>query len=496
MSRIIEALQAPFRQAVEVVERPSSVKLHEGNVDEVDPPDDIDELYYDVYESVGIVAANIDQYVQDVFEPGVRVEADSDETERFFREEFLPQCGVIGGEKRQPFEAFAPVTETQRLTRGTALVNLIPDDRETAIPDTKVSGFYHIPPETVTPLVEEQKNILLPPDPADLPPGLSEGDSGVHRTQRDEIAAYAQFEDRSILGRRTNGFDEETIYLSQTDVAKATHTIDIGGNGSDETGIWGQSVLRPIKEEAAEYEEIKRDRATAIKTKAYGIWLMKFQAEALELPNGQVEIREWDDSSIDDVMDEVEGMSPGDVLELEGPVEPDQWEPDVPDLDDTLRQLVDDILAPLPAPKYAVGFETDINQFVTEQQETRYEQTIQHGRRYQENFWTGVFETVAESHDFDTDGLRVRIAPEESENPVTSLSGDEIERMEQFMTALNEGLGDVPLDMVLDVEQFLQTTMDLPEDVFADGETDLDESDSQVQDMADELGMDIAEADD
>jgi hypothetical protein len=493
MGRIIETLQAPFRQAVEVVERSSSVKLHEGNVDEVDPPEDIDELYYDVYEGVGIVTANIDQYVHDVFEPGVRVEADSDATEAFFRDEFLPQCGVIGGEKRQPFDAFAPITETQRLTRGTALVNLIPNDRETAIPDTEVSGFYHIPPETVTPLVEEQKNILLPPDPDNLPGSLSRSDSGVHLTKRDEVAAYAQFEDRSIIGRRRGGVDKDTIYLSQTDVHKATYNIDIGGDGSDETGIWGQSALRPIKEEAAEYEEIKRDRATAIKTKAYGIWLAQFSAEVLDLPNNRAELREWNDDDIDSVMSELEGMSPGDVLELEGPIDVDQWESDVPDLDDTLRQLVDDILAPLPAPKYAVGFETDINQFVTEQQETRYEETVAAGRAYHEQFWTDVFETVAESHGLDASGLQVTIAPEESDNPITSMSSDDIAAMTDFMTALNEGLGKVPLDSVVDPQAFLQLTLDLPDDVFVsdagDIDMDVDESAPEIQEMADELDM-------
>lgn len=498
MGRIREALQAAFSQSVEPFERSVSATLHEGNVDEADPPDDIDDLYYDVYESVGIVAANIDQYVHDVFEPGVRVEADSDETEAFFADEFLPQCGVIGGEKRRSFEQFAPVTETQRLARGTTLVNLIPNDRETSIPDTEVSGFYHIPPETVTPLVEEQKNILLPPDESDLPLGLSPNDSGVHQTRRGEIAAYAQFDDESIIGRRGRDFDEDTVYFSQTDIKKAVYNIDIGGDGSDETGIWGQSALRPIKEEATEYEEIKRDRATAIKTKAYGIWVANFVAEVLDLPAGQAEIREWDSGDIDDVMSELEGMSAGDVLELEGPVNLERWDSDVPDLDDTLRQLVDDILAPLPAPKYAVGFGDDITRRVTEEQETRYEQTIQQGRRYHENFWTDIFETVAESHGFDTSGLKVKIQPKESDNPITSLTDDEIERMEQFMSALDSGLGDVPVDAVLDLEAFLTTTMDIPEEAFVQGDgIEVDESDPEVQDMAEELAGELpAEADD
>ena len=484
---LLERLQAPFRQDVEPVERSVSLEAHSGSVDEIDPPDDIDQLHEEIYEQVGIVAANIDQYVADVFEPGVRVQAESDDTEEFFEEEFLPNCGVIGGERRQPFEAFAPITETQRLTRGTALVNLIPDDRTTAIPDTEVSGFYHIPPETVTALTERHKNILLPADDDTLPADIDSSD--LDTTRRDEVAAYGQFEDSSILGERLNdGFDRETIYFSQTDIAKATYDVDIGGDGTDETGIWGRSILRPIAEEAAEYEGIKRDRATSIKTKAHGIWVMRFAREVLELPNGNAEVTGWDDTSIDDVMNELEGMGPGDVLEIDGPAELDRWTGEVPDVDDTLMQLVDDILAPLPAPKYAVGFETDINQFVTEQQETRYEQTVQQGRRYQENFWTGVFRTVAASHGLDADGLRVKLEPRDDESPVMSLSDEQIDRIETWASAFSDISGDMPPDMVADTDELLQIIMQLPEDALRDGgDVTVDESDPEVQAAAEEL---------
>lgn len=494
---LIEALQAPFRQDVEAVERTASATVHSGSVDEIDPPADIDELHHDIYEQVGIVASNIDQYVQDVFEPGVRVEADTEATETFFHDEFLPNCAVIGGEKHQPFESFAPITETQRLTRGTVLVNLLPNDRETPIPDTKVTGFYHVPPETVTALTEEQKNILLPPDADNLPASI--GDTDVERTRRGEIAAYAQFDDHSILGRRRGGFDQETVYFSQTDIAKATNNLDIGGDGSDETGIWGRSILRPIKEEAAEYEEAKRDRAAAIKTKAHAIWVAKFGAEVLEFPNDQTEVREWEDDSIDNVMSELEGMGPGDVLEVEGPVELDQWEGSVPDLDATLQQLVDDILAPLPAPKYAVGFETDINQFVTQQQETRYEQTVRQGRNYQEHFWTNVFETVAESHGHNADGLQVKIEPEEEESPIMSLSDEEIERMKTWAEAYSEVRGDVPSDMAADMGALRELILQLPDDADPVEDTsEVDESDPEVQEMAEDLAgeFDRVEADD
>lgn len=470
---IWDALQGALTQETETRERTAQVSLHDGAVDRIDPPSAIDEYYHDLYEEVGIIRASLNQYVSDVFEPGVRVNADSDETEEWFQDEFLPNCGVIGGERHRSFESFAPRTEIQRLVRGTALVELLKADRETVIPETEITGFYHIPPETVTALPEPRKNILTAPD--------ADGDD-LPMTARGEAAAYAQFDDQSILGRRRGGFDRETVYLSQTDVRKATFDLDIGGDGSDETGIFGTSILEAVAEEAEEYKQIKRDRATAIKTKAYGIWLANFTTEVLELPNDQVEIQEWDDSSIDAVTSELEGMGPGDILELEGPVELDQWESDVPDLDATLRHLVDDILAPLPAPKYAVGFETDINQFVTEQQETRYDQVVREGRQYQEQFWTGIFRTVAESHDLDPSGLEVLIQPEEDESPVRSLSPEEIEQVKAYAEALDLLAGPTAgPGTLVDDATLRELIAQLPDDAEPAEEPPLDESDEEVE---------------
>jgi len=52
--------------------------------------------------------------------------------------------------------------------------------------------------------------------------------------------------------------------------------------------------------------------------------------------------------------------------------------------------------------------------------------------------------------------------------------------MEQFMSALNDGLGDVPIDMVVDLQEFLKLTLDLPDEVFVDGEIDADETDPEA----------------
>jgi len=163
----------------------------------------------------------------------------------------------------------------------------------------------------------------------------------------------------------------------------------------------------------------------------------------------------------------------------------------VPELEGPLEHYVSDILAPLPAPKYATAFGESIANHVSDRQENAYQDTITEERRAAERDWTQAFREVAERHpDLDATGVEVKIAPKQSDNPIASLDDGEIAKMETFMKALGNGLGDVPVDAVLDVQQFLMTTMDLPEEVFAGGEVDVDESDPSIEDMVPTEGGD------
>lgn len=500
-----DALQERLAQPVETVTRSARIDISSSGVDEIDPPEDIDE-YWNQYQSTGIVRSNGNQFISDVVEPGVRVEADADATAAYFmggdgapestpEGGFLNNCFVYAGERHQPFLPGLKTTIANRWFRGTALTELLKADREDA--DSPITGFYHIRPETVYPQVEANKNILLPPDPADLPAGITEEE--VELTPRDEVAAYIQFDDQSILGQRLSGFDRSAVPLSQRDVMKQVLDPDIGGDDVGEQGVFGTSILEAVSTDITEYKATKRDRYRAIQTKAYGIWLANFKKEALDLGDKQVELVEWTDDSQDDFMDVVADLGPGDVMEADGPVDLEQFDSDVPDLESTLDHYVDDITAPLPAPKYSVGFEQNINQFVTNQQEARYTQLINEERQYQGRKWTGVFRTVAERHpDLDPAGLRVTIEPEESDSPALSLSDDEVDRIGTFATAFDEVTGTIPADTVVDLQAFLELIFDLPEDVFADvEERQVDETSEQATELVDELtGGGGAEADD
>jgi len=446
--RFREALQnrvQTLTQSAETVARNARVDISGGDVDEIDPPSDLDE-FWNQYQKTGIVRSNVNTFVSDVVEPGACVEADDDETASWLNDKFLPRCFVHAGEKHQPFvEGLRNAVKT-RWVRGTYMAELL--KAETDNPESPVTGFYAIRPETVYPQVEPNKNVLIHPGDTDR--------DGVELTPRGEAAAYIQFDDNSILGRRGTGFSRGTVPLSQNDVLKQVRDPDIGGAQTDEQGIFGSSILESISTDIEEYNATKRDRYRAVQTKAYGIWLANFSKEAIETEGNTVEVVDWGEAGQDDFMDVLSNLSPGDVMAADGPVDLEKFDSDVPNLEGTLQHYVNDITAPLPAPKYSVGFEKDINQFVSQQQENRYLKLIAEERRYQERKWSWAFKIVAERHpDLDPEGVQVKIEPKAEESPVNSLDTETVERIKTYAEALSilagpkQGPGALVKDSVL-----------------------------------------------
>jgi len=492
----VEALQERLSQRVATVTRNSRIYIESSDVDDLNPPENIDE-YHEYYRSIGIIRANLNQFVRDVTKPGVRIVADDDTTQAYFmggedapdsapEGGFIENCAVIAGEKHQPFYPFLKVDIVQKWTKGTTLTELLKAEDSADDPNGPITGFKHVRPETVSARTYANTNILLDPK------AHKEGDTTIDQdeiTDRDEAAAFVQFDDNSIVGRRRNGMDEDEVLLSQNDVLKRTLDPDIGGDEATEDGIFGTPIIESIADDAEEYRSIKRDRARAIKTKAYGVWSAQFNTEFTESDLAQEAIlQEWSDDEQDEWISDVGDLGPGDIIGHDGSIELDQWEPSVPDLDDPLMHYVADILAPLPAPKYATAFGDQITQHVSERQENSYDDTVVEERRDTERDWTEAFRAVAERHpDLDPSGVEVKLAPKEDDNPISSLDTDDIEKMETFMTALKNGLGGVPVDAVLDVPAFLGTTMGIPEEVLANGEVDVDESDPDIEGMVDDL---------
>jgi len=485
----MEALEQQLEQPPETVTRNSRVDIVAGGIDEIDPPEELDE-FAEQARTTGPVRKNLRQWCNDVVEPGYRVEAESEATEAFFMggdaapEEtpdggFLENAAIFAGERETDFYDFLKETVWQRWVRGTILVELLKNDRDDA--ESEITGFYHIRPETVYPQVLNNTNILLPPDQEDLPPDISEGD--YETTPRGEVAAYIQFDDESILGVRRQGFGDATeVPLSQNDVMKQTLEPDIGSDfGTDGgEGVFGTSIIEGISDDIAEYKQIKRDRAEAISRKAYGIWTMQFADRVLDLGN-QKEVVRWGENQIRDTERELNNLGKGDVLTSDAQIDLERHDGEVPDLNEVLSQYISIMLAPLPAPKYMIGFAEGINRDVTEEQKEAYHDLVSEERRYQEKKWTAVLKEVARRWGLDASGLQLKIKPEKEENPVKSLSTDEIERMNTYVATLNQAAGPAAAPTSLVSSEQLLEVLDFPTEEVDDPEQIADDMAEQAE---------------
>lgn len=488
MSSRWEALKATLNQTAEAVQRNARIDIVSGGVDEIDPPEDLDE-YADQARTTGIVRSNLRKWVNDVWEPGYRING-PDETVEFFTENmdvapsvetgeetgWLEQAAILSGERNQDFYDFAKECTWQKWVRGTVLVEVMKNDPQAE--DWKPTGFYFIRPETVNIQVENNTDILLPADPEDLPEDIDRSD--IEETARGEVAAYIQFDDESIVGlRRTGGYDDDEIPLSQNDVLKDTLEPGIGADIADAnnrtlteaSSVFGNSVIKAISEEITEYNQTKRDWFEGNQRKAYGVWTAQFTPEVIDLGERK-EVIEWTDESIQNTENELQRMGPGDVLTSDANIDLEAHDPSVPDLTPVLEHYVDDILAALPVPKALTGFADNINRDVVSDQREAYDDLLSEERNQTARFWTHALVDVAERYDLPTDGLEFEITPPTEDNPVKSLDTETIERMNNYVATLNEASGPQagPLSIVsreklLEVLEFPVEEMDDPEQI-------------------------------
>lgn len=483
-----EALQNRLQQTVETVTRTSRLRIARSGLDDVDPPEDIDE-YHGLYRDVGLVRSNINQFVRDVTGPGVRIECDDDQTQAYFMggedaPDFAPEggfidnCAVVAGEKGKPFYPYLQTTIVQRWTRGTVLNEYVKDDPSD--PEYQITGFKHIRPETVSARTYPNTNILVDPDPS--ADSNQEFQTEIEETNRGEAAAYVQFDDKSILGRRKGGFDRTSVYLSQNDVLKQVLDVDIGGDAADEEGVFGDPALAAIAEDAEEYQEAKRDWMRGLKTKAFGVWGAQFNKEVHDLGN-EVEVTEWTGDEQEEWVDDVGAIGPGDIIGFDGSIDFKKFEGEVPELEGPLQHLANDIVSALPAPMYATAHGEQITQHVTEEQSQSYQDLVKEERQYQERSWREGFKDVAERHpQLDPSGLRVKIEPEEDESPVMSLDSDTVDRIKTYAEAVDT----IEHSVSLTEEEKRQLILQLPgtPELGSLDEQPLDETDEQVQEQA------------
>lgn len=483
--RAIDTLQDTLRQPVRTVTRSATLKTIRTGVEDVDAPDDLAE-FVDRYYDTGAIRKNLNEFRDDVTEPGITVESPDDATADYFNGGdaapegapeggFLSACFVID-EKQQPLANALDISTLDRWRRGTVLlVNVYaePDD-----PDSIISGCTFVRPETISARTYANKNQLLDPDPdapenAGIEPEL---------TKRGEAAAWVQFDENAILSRlfrRTNGdrgrdFSGRTsVFLSQNDVHKLTLDQDVGGDDAEE-GVFGESIIRSINDEAKELNSIKRNLEKAVEGAALGFYTLEANDYVLEGagPDGGNVLIQWPDADIDSLVNDLDSLDPGEIIATDAKAALNRVAPNVPDVEWILRHYIRDIVDPLPAPFYKHSQADEINQFVTEDQQEDYQARISKERQVQARFYEGYLRQVAERHpDLDPTDLTVSIEPEQDASPIMSLDDATIERIETFAGALQSIYGPGGAPAFIAEEVLSELVLQFPEEASLDGET-------------------------
>lgn len=471
LRRFGEALQsAAGDQNPEAKTRQGATSFVSGSVDTVAAPENLADEY-EFYRSTPFINAALNQFASDVIEPGYRVEADSDETAKWFNDTFLPESGVVAGERGQDFESILYQSTIQHEAAGNVLVEKVKDDPDAENPI--YTGFMHIRPESVKLVTERNRPILISPDATDR--------DGVVETRRGEAAAYLQYHEGSILGQRGAFNDRSVVPLSLNDVIKVARSPTPGE-------IWGDGAIHPVGDLVRGLKQIIRDNEKAIQSKAYGIWSVAFETEVLEFGEwSEPEVIEWDEESQTEFLENKIGseMDPGDIVGHDGNISFEKFEGELADgLIDVIELYVKLIVTALPTPLYAVGFESNINQFVTEHQENRYEKTVREMRQTLAQAFEPALKEIAEQQGLSQEGLRLRIEPEEDESPVMSLDADDMEKLKTFTAALKDVYGSGSATSFLDEEKLAELVLHLPDDAVADTdiqEMQLGEGNEQVQ---------------
>lgn len=482
--RAWDTLQDTLRQPVQTVTRNATLKAVSTGVEDVDSPDNLAD-YVDLYYDTGAIRTNLNVFRNDVIEPGVRVESPSDATEDYFNggdaapegapeNGFLSECFVFD-EKRQPIDRALSVSTLDRWRRGTVLLVNIYDDPEST--DSIISGCTFVRPETMSARTYANTNQLVVPDPdAEENDGVDVG-----LTPRGEATAWVQFDENAILsriGRRDFG-DRDSIPLSQNDVHKVTLDQDVGGDDPEE-GVFGESIIRSISDEADELNTIKRDLEKAVKNAAMGFFTLEANDYVIDAGDEQILVQ-WPDDDIDSIVNDLDSLEPGQVLSTDAKIDLNSEALEVPQIEWLLRHYTRDVIDPLPAPFYKHSQAEEINQFVTDDQQEDYRERVSNERRIQSGLYESFLRDVARRHpELTAEGLTVTIEPDQDESPVMSLDTETIEKISTFAGAMADVYGPGGAPAFVQEGVLNELILQLPEESSPAGEAaEIDDLDAE-----------------
>lgn len=397
------------------------------------PPKDEYQKYWRTFETVPLVRESIRDFAAEVVEPGWRVTANDSKTEEALRE-WAEQCAIIAGERDNDILPFLKQAIIQREVRGTVLIELVPGSKD----DDSIAGLKFINPETVSIYTVPNKALLpKPEDSYDTVPKNSKGES----------VAYVQYDDE--LGYN----DKNSVKFTKDQIAKFVRDPDTGD-------LRGTSRIESIQDRLDGLKQKLSDNDEAIAAKAYPVWLFLMGSE--DFP--------WTEEEIESFMEkhDEENFSPGMKQAISGDIDIETVSGEVAEIAESLKFDVDWIMSSMPMPKYALGgFEENINQFVSQQQENRIEKQKKEARGELEKEMTDIFRRKAEMDDeLSPEGVEFMIEREEALSPI--LDDDvNLEEVQQYAAAIKSISGGNPA-RVMTGEELRKIALLLPPEDLPD----------------------------
>lgn len=431
--------------------------------EQIEPPRDAYSKFRNQYDTTPLLSAPIDQMESDVVADGWRVKADDDRTQEFL-EMWGKQCAIVAGEPNKDIIELIALWSKVLDIYGDALTENVPAlERPDAIAALKM-----IPPATMSYHTLPGSEMLLQPGHTEYAP---------YTTQQGDAAAYTQYsKDANELWTDGDGQQLDPRHFSFEQITRSVRNPDPGS-------VTGKSAIEQVSEQVEMLKHHFRNDEVAIESSAWKQIFVGFKPLIERLPNG-VEIRELSEEAKGHIESNIESAEPGEVVTYDGGgMDIQEVSGDVADIVDRYNFFVDYVLAAMPAPKYSVGFEKNINQFVTERQEIEHNQRVVQRKEKAARTFTPVFERIATQHGYDPSGIEFVLEPPADDSPVRSLDDGEMGRLLDYSKALKNISGSAAPTTLIKEDALLDLVLQLsPEDVALEQESvEVDEQDPETQ---------------
>lgn len=373
------------------------------------PPEKIDEYWREYYKRFALTRAPLNDFSSSVVEPGyqIRVEDADGERDKDIEEAlelWASNCVIHAGEHGHDLRKLMEQIPKKRRGKGTQIVEKVGTEDD---PD-KVVALLALDPATFKIHTRERQPIIVQPD--------DDVDEDHPRTPDGDAAAYTQYHE-DVPGHE----DKDPIHFAADDVIKFTFDVDDGE-------VWGTSVYDAIAERIDAFRQKLNDRDFAIRQTGYPHRIYSSDNWSMEEAKDYAEAHAEGDVSDSYGPDESQGDRGGEKQSFAGrvdfvphTVEVQVEEGSVPDLENPIRDDVEQIFAVMPVGKYQIAYADDLNQFVVDPQKEKDEEAIDDERRYLERKFEPVLQEKADelaSGDAYDGEVTLSVEPPKDENPL------------------------------------------------------------------------------